>query len=97
MLKLTITGKRIKGNGRIGSESNIQQNLLSVDINQGIERNMKEFVFQIVTASNFRGIEKKGYPPGLFPVNALIRDKKFMETLGWIKEEFISGCKNFYP
>ena len=69
--------------------------ILSYDIDFAIRREIKNFVFQIVSASNSPGLTRKGYPPGIFPIRTLNNDKKFMEIFEDITSEFNDGCKNF--
>jgi hypothetical protein len=70
--------------------------LLAYDIDQAIKREIKNFVFQIITASNFEGLtNREGYPPGIFPIRTLTKDNKFMEMFKEITSEFNKGCKNF--
>ena len=44
--------------------------LLAYDIDLAIKREIKNFVFQIITFSNSGGLteETEGYPPGIFPI-----------------------------
>ena len=70
--------------------------LLAGDIDQAIKREIKNFVFQIITLSNSEGLtNREGYPPGIFPIGTLNNDKKFTEIFEDITSEFNEGCKNF--
>jgi hypothetical protein len=69
--------------------------LLAYDIDQALKREIKNFVFQIITLSDSPGLKSQGYPPGIFPIRTLNNDGKFMEIFHNITSEFSKGCKNF--
>ena len=76
-----------------GFEYNLE--LLSADFDQAIRDEMRTFLFQIATLSNYN--EKGNNDPDstLFATLTLVRDKKFMKILGEMKDDFDTGCKNF--
>lgn len=70
--------------------------LLSADIDQSIRDEIRTLLFQIVTLSGYDEMGREANDSALFPVLRLVRDKKFMQVLNEMRNDFNNGCKNFY-